>query len=557
MKFTKSDVNNGSYINGDGVHSLWIEDNEFIADAVTVDGGSIILANCEHCRIENNHIQVPSILNGFGIRLEEGKRNTIINNFISLEFRIGNGITVDAAVASYSNYIAGNTIFNYGLAGAGISVGGNTDKEDISYNVIRLSGDNSVGIICAIPPGYGDDIAITNNTIIYEANDTDAVGVSVPYFGLNSAATYEIVNNIFYFEPTTGILQDSKCLSVNLDIGYENIVDYNLFYNVQSTQQFFWDGNPDTISAHGDRQYDFDPKMDYYLVQGTSVEEFYPFSATDSYNVTATSQCLGLGRHHEHIGLFGGNYTGSDRWYNTIVDTVTHQMGAVYFETIPIDFTFFNCTFTESIDTVNNSYRKNYTTTDVYENQFQWLTTATDDFPFTLGNHLYDEPLLYVIMNKGDLAPFDNITCPANPGYNFSAYIGYETGLFGNDRATYINTCNTSDTEYRFVPYDIYSPVLENTVSATFEFDFTNPYSVPITIDNVRVENFDASYFGIVDVLDYTIAAYDTTTVSAKAEFSSVLGGIPKNIKTNLIADVIDGPFPGYVIGIMYSTIWE
>jgi len=90
---------------------------------------------------------------------------------------------------------------------------------------------------------------------------------------------------------------------------------------------------------------------------------------------------------------------------------------------------------------MNLDWRTFYTSGDNYENQFSWVSSAAEDFPFTFQNHMYDKKLLYVIKNKDELEPFDGVFCPANPGYNFSDYSGYDTGIFGFSRAEYINTC--------------------------------------------------------------------------------------------------------------------
>jgi len=70
--------------------------------------------------------------------------------------------------------------------------------------------------------------------------------------------------------------------------------------------------------------------------------------------------------------------------------------------------------------------------------QYDW--TPPTPYPFT-SNHdfynLYGKGIDYIIANKSLLLPFYGIQTPPNPGYNFSAYEGYEKGLFGELRVNY------------------------------------------------------------------------------------------------------------------------
>ena len=73
--------------------------------------------------------------------------------------------------------------------------------------------------------------------------------------------------------------------------------------------------------------------------------------------------------------------------------------------------------------------------------QYSW--TKPTNWPFTYGagsNYGYGQNLAWLSARPQMISPFEGIEAPPNPGYNFSAYPGYETGLFGYDRATYDNT---------------------------------------------------------------------------------------------------------------------
>ena len=70
--------------------------------------------------------------------------------------------------------------------------------------------------------------------------------------------------------------------------------------------------------------------------------------------------------------------------------------------------------------------------------QNEWVPPTP--YPFTVEHPNYQQNLDYLLNNKADLAPFNGINTPPNPGYNFPTYRNYETGLFGFSRANYVKT---------------------------------------------------------------------------------------------------------------------
>lgn len=439
VTFTKSNFNGGSLIYAEDVISLYIATCRFVVFTVSSDGIAINLNQCQHAHIYNNYVEIPTSTLGYGIKLENCQQCNVEFNGVNLKDVAGYGISCDANVESFGNYIGGNVIYNMGENSVAINMYGQFNIEDIQFNVMKLAGANSYGVVLSIPVGYGREMAVKNNVFIFEEDTSALFGIYIPDFGVNSAADYSIVNNVFYNPSADSLDYDIQfALAMSINIGVDGEVDYNLFYGFDSNNIYYWGGNPDTLSAMGSRTYtDLDPQMLIYYDEAPSLP--YEVSAVHSYISSASSQVLGAGKDHQHIGIYQVNNYGFQ--YANFIDTVTHEMGSVRFESTGAWFTFFNCTFTESIEKVNLNHRKFYTSGDNYQNQFSWESSAAEDFPFTNQNHLYDENLLYVIQNKDSLEPFDGIFCPANPGYNFSAYPGYETGIFGFSRADYINTC--------------------------------------------------------------------------------------------------------------------
>jgi len=466
IKFTKANFDGGSMIYAENSISLLISDCEFFTYTLTSDSAAINLNKCQHSYICDCFIMVP---NGFGINLEECNSCKIQGNSLNLNNLSNVAINFSSYVESYGNYIGSNVIYNMEDGSVGIQFDGYFNKQDVMYNVIRLNGSNTYGIISSIPVGHGKDINIKNNIFIYEEDDSLLYGIYIPDFGINNTSKYTITNNIFYNVNSSDIENAlGMYISVNLN---SSIVNYNIFYKFKSDYKYFWGGNPNTLSAMGERTYtEIDPQLLYYYDESPSLP--YDLSAVESYLCSASSQALGAGQYHQHIGLF--NQQNSFGYgYTNFIDTVTHDIGKIKLQFVGSFFTFFNSTFTESIETINGNYNKYYTSGDNYENQFSWESSAADDFPFTNKNDLYNKELIYVIKNKDKLEPFDGIFCPANPGYNFSVYSGYETGLFGFSREDYINTCITEpciiqddiDSEYLWIDEINASYIIQDSIN--------------------------------------------------------------------------------------------
>ncbi len=68
-------------------------------------------------------------------------------------------------------------------------------------------------------------------------------------------------------------------------------------------------------------------------------------------------------------------------------------------------------------------------------NQFNW--NYDQDWPLTVNDRNYDKNLEWILANKNDFIPFENIEEYSNPGYGYSTYNLYEKGLFGFLRNLY------------------------------------------------------------------------------------------------------------------------
>ncbi|MFW6219505.1 MAG: hypothetical protein ACOCZ5_00260 [bacterium] len=319
----------------------------------------------------------------------------------------------------------------------GITVQTEYNGINIYRNVIRYFGENSHGI--KFEGTDRNNIKIKNNVIICDDNKIGSSGIIV------EDNKIEITNNIIYNNSglTDGVSSD---IPVSDDI----IFDYNWIYN--------WDESHDKTFTVTD----IDPLIK--IIQDSSLDE----RNIENYMVEEESRCFGTGIYYENVGI---NKNDSDI-YSSIIDT--------FYDVPNIDnisnINFIGCVFNDDVDSVNNRYNKSYEIDDdYYENQFDWGSEEIqddEDFPFWKGNDFYGEDMYYVIKNRKELQPFESIWCPANPGYGYPDYTDYETGLFGYPRIDYINNCNECIIQDDYITDDIWEDDVE---SDTIIEDQINP----------------------------------------------------------------------------------
>lgn len=436
VKFKKINFYKDPYSGGTSVYStntekLYIDRCIFSYDPVSVQSGVVVqLIGCVYATVVGCDITVPSDGGGYGIQLINCNKSIVQGNNISmLDGATGIEISTLGVVRSYGNRVFENLIYNMTQSNnRGIRLIGYCDDIDVYRNVIRYTGESTVGIQVAVNTTHGKNIDIRNNVLISEESEASTYGVLIAYVGASDVTEYKVVNNIVYYNG--GATNDGYAFGLGMVNG---IIDNNCIYNFDSAKIVDWDGSPNTITEMGSHTLtDIDPEI-LTLIDS----DVYATSAFNSYKLSSSSQCLGVGINYENLGL------NEEDEYTSIVDTVTYNIGKIQVDdSSNLQTTFLSDTFTESINTINTIYNKSYKVDDNFQNQYSWDTVSIDDdFPFTSGNHLYDQDIIYVIKNRDSLVPFDNITCPANPGYGFSAYSGYETGIFGNSRVEYINTC--------------------------------------------------------------------------------------------------------------------
>jgi len=237
----------------------------------------------------------------------------------------------------------------------------------------------------------------------------------------------EISNNIIYNNSNN---PGGYALIITMDAG---IIDYNWIYNF-GTNFVIITGGLYVLDDFDNSYYnvvDIDPLIRIFHNSSLDIDNI------SNYRVLDNSRCFGTGINYENVGIDKN----SPEVYATIVDTFYDVPNIT---NIP-DINFIGTVFIDDADTVNSRYNKSYEVeNDHYRNQFDWGPDdimEDSDFPFWRTNDFYNQDIVYVIKNRKDLEPFDNIFCPANPGYGFPEYKDYETGLFGYPRIDYLNEC--------------------------------------------------------------------------------------------------------------------
>ena len=367
---------------------------------------------------------------GYAVYLESDNDNcTITNNFMDINGGGGYGVSM---VSGHNTNISYNVIDNYGDTkyGQGIYCNGDIDNLNLTHNAINIDGVGVVGITTGVSVNFGRNINITHNVVILNATDSDSTAIYIPSTDDNAVSSFTVVDNILY-----GGGGDAVALNISTQ---RTIIDYNNIYGFVDGKLFVNTGAPDIIQQLGRRTIFTEPKLTMYedvdlYPDASDIRRFYCYT---------TSECIGSGYSHHSIGIGVYDNRNNDN-YTNIVDTVTENLGLVD-NTDTTTMTFFNNALTETHEEYNAWYRNGsgpYMSGNVYKNQWEYERVVPTTFPFEVGDKFYNQSFIYILQHKDDLKPFEDIKCPANPGYGYREYEGYETGLWGFPRVDYKNGC--------------------------------------------------------------------------------------------------------------------
>lgn len=409
-----------------------IDGCSFTHDPTTASGTVIQVPSVDGVDITNNTIDVPEgTPYSQGILVVDSKHSNIIGN--TIDMGLGGGIGINC-VGPVAYTTISHNIIGAGVGNGGIKLDNVGSYNTVSHNAIAVSGPNSVGIQYSMLPDAIGTTSISNNFISLGEDDSDNIGIKCIANISNTEVYTEVINNIIFYNTNLGT---SNGIAIVASIS-KGMVDYNNIYGFGVGSIFETDGNPVNIGL-GNKNIFTDPNLVFWTVTPT------PFELGDIrlYYCNTNSECLGAGMGHHNIGVGVYNLADNDEYLN-IVDTVTDDIGKIVTDNVDLAPTFFNNVLSEEPSDFNSWYRKNngpYKSDDVYKNQWEFEHVNPDTFPFEKDDHFYRESFTYILQHKGDLAPFEGITCPANPGYGYDAYPGYETGLWGYPRASYKNNC--------------------------------------------------------------------------------------------------------------------
>jgi len=422
---------------------------KFSSGTTTSPSKHILIVSSDGCLVERCELIFYSTASQSAcISVMDSLYTTIRYNRINF-LRSGIGIDVISNTGSGNNVSAniyGNIIFNSSNTSTDSMVGINyllyndiQTKNVISNNAIILFGTGANGIIYGCASGTNDDIGIIKNNVISLGDAITGVGIyMLPPNGHNPYI--EVVNNIIYYISGgygySGGGNTNTCFAISVSIK-NGIIDYNDIFGFDKDNIFINNGDTENIQL-GSRNIFVDPK----LVEYTSSPSPYGTGEIGLYKCNTNSECLGSGMGFTNIGL-GVEKLYDDDDYLTIVDTVTDNIGQISADKSRFAPTFFNNVLREKPSDYNNWYRDNNGPykSDIYNNQWEYNRKSPSTFPFEKGDHFYNRDFNYVLENKGLLAPFEGIECPANPGWGYPDYHKYKYGLWGYPRATYRNNC--------------------------------------------------------------------------------------------------------------------
>jgi len=448
----------GFVIHGDSSNVTNIHfqrDTSTIGSFISVHGNSVTISGCEftttnagsggiyaefvgvtECLISNNIFttEISTASDMYGVALT-GATGCLIEDNIFNDLGLHSSSIIIHNGSKY-NTVRRNVIGNMrDINTTGVYVNESV-YTTIENNVVYSSG---VGSSCITLINNGVSISneiIANNTLIIVDDDAGCSGITIPYAGSSQTEVFSIVSNsfIFYESMITSYsieleLNDSIALNVNIINGE---IDYNNFYGFKFTNIYYNNGDPALIKF-GHRNILEPPHM--FISKDFSIDR----TDIKSYYSTDDSALVGSGKDQHNIGV---GYRGTSKEIVSIMDTLTYELGDIKADMDRTIVSFQADVFTESALEMNTIYKYGTDTYPNYDCQFGWNFTSIDGFPLADGGILYGDGFIELLKNKGTIAPFDGITCPANPGYGWSIYKEYESGVFGYERLGYANGCD-------------------------------------------------------------------------------------------------------------------
>lgn len=376
------------------------------------------------------------------------------------KFNMANGICKAMVFTNNSNIVIHNNVI-YGFDNpnsVSVPVGDyfrcvelvNNKMVDIHDNVFKDLIAGYCGVYLNNSSVFDINQYVRNNVIIIKDDSASIAGIA----SRGNTSSYVIVYNNMIMGDTTKTYSYAFDISVNKLYGF---VDYNCIYNIVGVNEFKYDGNPNNISDVGSHTIRENPQL--YIQEDPGLDE----SEWSYYVCIKDSVLIGTGIDFSNIGLVAFDY------FCSVVDTVID--GWVFPD--PSGAAYLNVTtsIAES-DTSTYAFRNNPVVA-YFENQFEWQNVV-DPFPFTTDSKLFKQNNKYVVTHRDLLWPFENITCPANPGRGKAdGYVGYETGLFGYPRRLWDNGCEFDPC----IIYDTFADV------AAWQTVTSLDYTVQNTID--------------------------------------------------------------------------
>ena len=261
----------------------------------------------------------------------------------------------------------------------------------------------------------GNTEDINRNTIVSGRLHDQNIYFNDCFF--NNVDIYDNPGNVSAVDPYNGIIEIYDNITTSSSDSFES----NLILN-----------NSDLDNNVGDLTYDISFPSYSSITSSTLVANEFniPNTKVVRYNDWVVS---GI-----DVSLWGSNRYGAGAFYFGDFNCQFNLKDSVLVNFRLVDKLSDGCTVSMHNDVFNNTLDVIYNKFNKFgiNCQFDWAEPT--NFPFIKDKICYGDTLTNIINERINLQPFSGINIPPNPGIGYSEYIGYETGLFGNNRADYV-----------------------------------------------------------------------------------------------------------------------
>lgn len=336
----------------------------------------------------------------------------IDNNILHIDESYA-GVLFLSEHTNYTNFVIRNNVFRYfGEISDGM-VAVHVDCDDPGLGFVSIL-NNIISSVSGY--GYAFDVFLDKSTSKVDYNMIDGISIDLTFVSRGSNPyTYADAPHNKYMNPK--LLRDiSSCDFSGKDVYFRNMVcvdPLEISPAIGTGSETTYIGIRYTYSSITNSDGEWSP-----WITRKDVSENNPY-------------------------IVGG---GTPTTANNLTDSVVVGMNL---DSIPITFSNGNSAVVKNCTLGVASVPEAFTVPSswkIFDSQLNWTCTyktavGAPSIPFAHYDDFYLKNSKYLLRYRKRLAPFDDITCPPNPGYGFPEYEYYPTGLFGYSRAKFENAC--------------------------------------------------------------------------------------------------------------------